>query len=74
MVSKQDIRRDPIGAFIDWLYDECPVGPDEVPRKKLRALWRGKVLVAKDDSVELASMTIVTDDSLPENVIAFRNQ
>jgi hypothetical protein len=47
MVSKQDIRRDPIGAFIDWLYDECPVGPDEVPRKKLRALWRGKVLVAR---------------------------
>jgi hypothetical protein len=34
----------------------------------------GESARGKDDSVELASMTIVTDDSLPENVIAFRNQ
>lgn len=28
-----------ISVFIDWLYDECPVNPDEVTRDKLYELW-----------------------------------
>jgi hypothetical protein len=28
-----------IDSLINYLYDECPVAPDEVPRKKLREMY-----------------------------------
>ena len=28
-----------VERFVNWLYDESPVWPDEVPRERLLALW-----------------------------------
>ena len=28
-----------IADFTAWLYDECPVSPDEVTRQKLLSIW-----------------------------------
>lgn len=27
-------------AFVDWLYETCPVNPDEVTRERLLELYR----------------------------------
>jgi hypothetical protein len=28
-----------VECFVNWLYDECPSWPEEVPRERLLALW-----------------------------------
>ena len=32
-------RGESVKHFVNWLYDECPSWPDEVPRERLLALW-----------------------------------
>ena len=32
-------RRHVVEGFVNWLYDESPIWPDEVSRERLVALW-----------------------------------
>jgi hypothetical protein len=34
-----DLEQRAVQRFVDWLFDESPIWPDEAPREKLLALY-----------------------------------
>lgn len=37
------IDMEAVGRFLDWLYEVCPIWPDEAPRARLLAMYQDYV-------------------------------
>lgn len=58
-----------IEEFTAWLYDTCPVNPEEVTREALVDLW---MLYEREGTTPLPPRAVPPIPPRPENVVAFR--